>query len=152
MVLAELQFSWFLVRFNFLGYHLGRGLFHIFVGTLTFAVFGMDGVISIILMIIGIIVIVVGVVQIVIHFFGHRIPGGFTFTSESSATGYEVEYGNTSSAFDTKDLEDRNFDPNAYGVAGGIDISKSYSADTYGAPQAGSLSDYGLKAPTYDEI
>merc|ERR1719333_1558122 len=148
MILAELQFSWFVARLNFLGHHLGRGIFYLFVGSLTFAVFGLDGILSIFLMIIGILVMICGVTQIVFQFLGHKfLPKS---NSEGGNSQYEVEYGSggvQSNSANDLELKDPNFDPNAYSV-GGIDIGKPNPG--YGSPQAGSPSQVGLAAPTYD--
>lgn len=152
MILAELQFKWFISKLNFLGVHAGRGIFYLFVGSLTFAVFGLDGVVSIFLMIVGILVMICGIVQIIFHFIGHK------FTSSSSSAGlsnsgsqYEVQYGETSSEnnfYSDVELQDPNFDPNAY--SGNIDISKQ--PEYPGMPQAGSPSQVGLQAPQYDLV
>ena len=150
VVLAELQFKWFISRLNFLGFHMGRGIFYFFVGSLTFAVFGLSGVISVFLMIIGILTMICGIVQIVFQFIGHKF--GETTSAGISGSPYEVQYGNASAPtekdfYADTELQDPNFDPNAY--SGSIDINKdSYTS----APQAGSPSQVGLQAPTYDLV
>merc|ERR1719282_111946 len=145
MILGELQFEWFITRVSFLASYAGRGVFYFFIGSLTFVIFGVDSIVSIFLMIVGSVVMVLGIVYIVFHFFGHRLGGGSDNNVSAGGSAYEVEYGTGSSNYAGKELEDPNFDPNNYGTASsGIDIGKS---SQYGAPQAGSPSDYGLQAP-----
>lgn len=152
MVLAELQFKWFIQRLNFLGHHAGRGVFYLFVGSLTFAVFGLDGVVSVFLMIVGILVMICGIVQIVFQFIGHKFGSSSSSGNlSSSGSQYEVQYGETpneSNFYSDTELQDPNFDPNVY--SGGINIAKQ--PEYPGMPQAGSPSQVGLQAPQYDLV
>ena len=73
MILGEFQFEWYIRFFNFMGNHFGRGLFYFIMGSLAFAVFGVTGVLSIILMIIGIVVMVLGGLQMAYYFMGEAL-------------------------------------------------------------------------------
>lgn len=134
VVLAELQFKWYLKRLNFFAYHIGRGIFYVFVGSLTFAVFGLDGVIAAFLMIIGGIVMVVGVIQIVFQFIAHKFGG--------TQQGYQPDYGNY---YAEQELQDPNFDPNIYSQ----DIPTKLATPTYSTPVAGSPPQ-GFQVPSYN--
>ena len=122
MILAEMQFSWFIARLNFLGFHLGRGIFYLFVGSLTFAVFGLDGILSIFLMIVGIIVMICGVTQVVFQFFGHKFaPVESASTLPTVIQPYSPK--SVDSDYSAVSPKEPSFDPNAY-VGSGIDLGK----------------------------
>jgi len=151
VILAELQFKWFISRLNFLGHHFGRGVFYIFVGSLTFAVFGLSGVISVFLMIIGILTMICGIVQIVFQFIGHKFAkSDSAIANTGTGSQYEVTYGGPSSStedfYGDTELKDPNFDPNMY--SGGINMNKPSPS----IPQAGSPSQVGLQSPQYDLV
>jgi len=118
-----------------MGNHFGRGAFDFYVGSLVFAVFGLTGVLPIILTIGGVIMMVVGVVQMIYHFSSSYIQnklnterGGETVPLTSK----------------TLELQDPNFDPNIYATTYvTIDESKT-SFDDVSNP-----SQYGLSTPRY---
>ena len=70
MIIGEFQVEWITNLLHFLGNYFGRGVFYVIMGSLTYAVFGLTGVLPILLMIIGGIVMVIGILQIVYYFVG----------------------------------------------------------------------------------
>lgn len=144
MVLAEFQIKFFISRMSFLASHAGRGVFYFFVGSLCYAVFGIDGVISVFLIIVGIVVMLVGIIQVVYHFIGHKLGSSSSVqtSNNSGSSHYAMDYGiSNNTQYKVTELQDPNFDPNVYSR----DIS-------IGGPQAASLEAAGLEAPKYEML
>lgn len=118
MILAELQIPSFIKQFAFLEYHLGRGVFYLFIGSLTFAVFGINGVVSIILMVFGIIVMLCGIAQIIFQFIGQKFQPNDVKQIDSPNVLYQPM-----NMPAPKQVDYSDFDPNTY-ATGGIELGK----------------------------
>ena len=142
IVLGELNIAWYINKLNFMGNHFGRGVFYFYIGSLVFAVFGLDGVLAIVLTVGGIIMMVLGIVQIVYHFAGDFLQTKF---NSSSSGGREENLPLTSNNKGTAlELQDPNFDPNIYATTYvTIDDNKPSFDDVSNPAQ------YGLSSPRY---
>ena len=77
MIIGEFHVEWVINLLHFLGNYFGRGVFYVIMGSLTYAVFGLTGVLPILLMIIGGIVMVIGILQIFYYFVGDSNKNAF---------------------------------------------------------------------------
>lgn len=160
MVLAELQFAWFLGKAGLFKSYAGRGLFYIFVGSLVFAVFEFDSVLDVLLMIAGFIVLAIGIVTVLFHFFADKlnamIGGGSSPPTSGGSSSYEV-HADPADLAAASELQDPNFDPNVYSQ----DYTASSGYGSYGggpqlsfeassAPAAPATA--GLASPNYEDL
>eukprot|EP00011_Vannellida_sp_DIVA3-517-6-12_P008130 CAMPEP_0114618292 /NCGR_PEP_ID=MMETSP0168-20121206/7629_1 /TAXON_ID=95228 ORGANISM="Vannella sp., Strain DIVA3 517/6/12" /NCGR_SAMPLE_ID=MMETSP0168 /ASSEMBLY_ACC=CAM_ASM_000044 /LENGTH=223 /DNA_ID=CAMNT_0001829437 /DNA_START=21 /DNA_END=692 /DNA_ORIENTATION=+ len=162
MILAELQFGWFLAKVNIFSTYAGRGIFYIFVGSLVFAVFEFDSILDVLLMIAGFIVLAIGIVTVLFHFFADKLNAMIGGGSNSSAAGggssYDIPYSDPSDPqAGSSELQDPNFDPNVYsqdytassgyGSYGG-GPALSFQAESAPAPPATG----DLQTPNYEDV
>jgi hypothetical protein len=72
IIFGELEFQWYLNQIHFMCNYFGRGLFKWIMGSLAFAVFGIDGVLSLIVLIFSPFVMLIGLLQILYYFYTYR--------------------------------------------------------------------------------
>lgn len=123
--LAEAQFAWFLSRATLFQSRVFRGAFYMFVGSLSFAVFSIESILGILIMITGGVLMVAGAGQILFAFFGPS-DGEMAYGSaggQSGSSGRDRTFG--------AELGEGTFNPDDYSTPAYAEDPKGEVAGAY---------------------
>merc|ERR1711879_45038 len=114
--LAEAQFGWFLSRATLFQSRIFRGFFYIFIGSLTFAVFGFESILGILLIVTGAVLMIAGGGQVVFSFFANDAP---------------VDYHLPTGGYSGAELGESSFNPDDYATSAYSSDPASDAANAY---------------------